>query len=83
MDRLTRINCERLPSPKRLRVVIGASAGESFVAKMQRRGIEAVLTAEPDPAIAIADYARHKLAPRPRSLGGMICRIRDVFSSHQ
>ena len=62
--------------------VIGASAGDSFVNKMQRRGIEAVLTAEPDPATAVADYVRDTLTPpKPRPIGGLICKIRDALSS--
>lgn len=62
--------------------VIGASAGESFVEKMRRRGIEAVLTAEPDPVIAVANYIRHRVTPpKPRPIGGLLCKIRDAFSS--
>ncbi|HXH72103.1 MAG TPA: NifB/NifX family molybdenum-iron cluster-binding protein, partial [Mariprofundaceae bacterium] len=44
-------------------VVIGASAGDSFVAKMQRRGMEVVLTAESDPATAVADYIQRTVTP--------------------
>lgn len=61
--------------------VIGASAGESFAAKMARRGIEAVLTAEPDPARAVADYLGQQVTPpKPRPIGGLICKIRDAIS---
>jgi hypothetical protein len=60
--------------------VIGASAGESFLGKMARRGVEAVLTAEPDPAKAVADYVRQQVSPpRPRPIGSLICKIRDAF----
>ncbi len=62
--------------------VIGASAGDSFVAKMARRGMVAVLTAEPDPATAVADYVTQQVTPpKPRPIGGLICKIRDAFSS--
>lgn len=62
--------------------VIGASAGESFVSKMAKRGIEAVLTAEADPAKAVSDYIQDTLAPaKPRPVGEIICKIRDAFSS--
>lgn len=62
--------------------VIGASAGDSFVAKMARRGIEAVLTAESDPATAVADYVRQQVTPpKPRPIGGLICKIKDAISS--
>lgn len=61
--------------------VIGASAGESFVAKMARRGIEAVLTAEPDPAKAVASYVRNRVTPpKPRPIGGLLCKVRDTLS---
>lgn len=61
--------------------VIGASAGESFVNKMRRRGIETVLTAEPEPAKAVADFVSDTVTPaRPRPIGGLLCKIRDVLS---
>lgn len=63
--------------------VIGASAGDSFIAKMQRRGIETALTAETDPVRAVTDYACNRLSsPRPRPIGGLVCKLRDLFSSH-
>ncbi len=63
--------------------VIGASAGDSFVAKMGRRGIEAILTAESDPAKAVADYLRHQVTPpKPRPIGRLICKLHDALSSH-
>ena len=70
------------PHPlKSCRAVIGASAGESFVRRMDRRGIEAVLTAEPNPAQAVADYVRENVTPpRPRPIGGLVCKIRDALS---
>jgi len=68
----------------RCRAVIGASAGDSFADKMRRRGIEAVLTAETDPATAVADFIRHAVTPaKPRPIGDLICKIRDAFSSHE
>lgn len=63
------------------RVVVGASAGDSFISKMQARGFEVALTAESDPATAVSDYLRHKLAPpKPRPLGSLICKIHDALS---
>ena len=63
------------------RVVIGASAGDSFVAKMQRRGFTIALTAEPDPATAVAAYLRQTLLPpRARPIGSLICKIHDALS---
>lgn len=61
--------------------VIGASAGDSFISKMQRRGIQARLTAEADPAKAVLDYVSDTLIPaRPRPIGGLICKLRDALS---
>jgi len=63
------------------RVVVGASAGDSFVTRMQARGFEVALTAESDPASAVADYLRHKLVPpKPRPIGSLICKIHDALS---
>lgn len=62
-------------------VVIGASAGESFVTKMQHRGFEVALTAESDPASAVTDYLKSTLTPpKPRPIGGLICKLRDMIS---
>jgi predicted Fe-Mo cluster-binding NifX family protein len=71
------------PHPlKECAAVIGASAGESFVTKMARRGMEVVLTAESDSATAVAAYARDKvLPPKPRPIGSLVCKIRDALSS--
>jgi len=59
-------------------VMIGASAGKSFSDKMQHRGIEVVLTAEPSPFTAVSDYLRQTLTPaKPRPIGSLICKLID------
>ena len=70
------------PHPlKSCKAVIGASAGESFINKMSKRGIDAVLTAEPNPAQAVVDYVRDNVTPpKPRPIGGLVCKIRDALS---
>jgi predicted Fe-Mo cluster-binding NifX family protein len=66
------------------KAVIGASAGDSFVAKMATRGIEAVLTSEADPETAATNYALDRLPPpKPRPIGGLICKLHDAISSHK
>jgi predicted Fe-Mo cluster-binding NifX family protein len=72
------------PHPlKACAAVIGKSSGESFQAKMQKRGIETVMTAEDNPAKAAADYARHTVVPpKPRPIGELICKIHDALSRH-
>ncbi|PMR72825.1 NifB/NifX family molybdenum-iron cluster-binding protein [Billgrantia endophytica] len=74
---------DRQPHPLgNCKAVIGASAGDSFIGKMRKRGIEAVLTAESDPATAVADYARDRLLPpKPRPIGSLICKVHDLLSS--
>lgn len=73
---------DNAPHPlKSCKAIIGASAGESFIHKMKMRGIDTVLTAEHDPAQAVVDYVRHNVTPpRPRPIGGLICKIRDALS---
>jgi len=62
-------------------VVIGASAGDSFVARMQRRGFAVALTAEPDPVTAVAGYLKQALLPpKARPIGSLICKIHDALS---
>lgn len=65
-------------------VLIGASAGDSFINKMAGRGINVVLTAEKDPAKAVADYLRQQvIPPKPRPIGGLVCKVRDAMSTHR
>jgi len=62
-------------------VVIGASAGDSFLTKMQRRGFTVALTAETDPATAVAGYLKQTLLPpKARPIGSLICKIHDALS---
>lgn len=61
--------------------IIGASAGDSFITKMQARGMQVELTAEPDPATAVTDYLHKSLVPpKARPIGGLICKLRDMIS---
>ena len=61
--------------------LITLSAGESFVKKMAGRGVDAVQTAETDPAKAVRDYVAAKLAPpKPRPIGGLVCKTIDLLS---
>ncbi|MFD2232221.1 NifB/NifX family molybdenum-iron cluster-binding protein [Phaeospirillum tilakii] len=54
------------------------SAGEGFVAKMKRRGIDIRLTAERDPRRAVEAYLSDSLPPpRPRPIGDLVCKLLD------
>jgi len=73
------------PHPLKIcHAVIGASAGENFKHKMQQRGMEAIMTAESDPKQAALDYVRHTITPpKPRPIGELVCKVRDVFSERK
>jgi len=73
---------DQAPHPLReCQAVIGASAGDSFVTKMQRRGFAVALTAEPDPVTAVAGYLKQTLLPpKARPIGSLICKIHDALS---
>lgn len=65
-------------------VIIAQSAGEGFLGKMTRKGIDAVTTGETNPARAVADYLGHRLAaPHPRPIGALVCKAIDMFSRHK
>jgi predicted Fe-Mo cluster-binding NifX family protein len=64
--------------------IIGLSAGDGFLSKMKKRGVDAVMTAERDPAKAVADYLADQLSPaKPRPIGGLLCKAIDMFSKHK
>jgi len=59
-------------------VLLTQSAGEGFIAKMKRRGVEVRLTAERDPRRAVETYRAGTLAPpRPRPIGDLVCKLLD------
>ena len=64
-------------------VLIAASSGEGFLRRMEKRGVEAVLTRETDPVLAVREYLGHTLPPpKPRPITGLFCKARDLFSKH-
>ncbi len=63
--------------------VIAHSAGESFKKRMEGRGIQAAMTSEDDPARAAAAFGAESLPPpKPRPIGDLVCKVRDMFSDH-
>lgn len=67
-----------------IEALIALSAGEGFLARMRRFGVDAVLTAERNPARAVEDYLADRLSgPRPRPVGTLICKAIDLFSKHK
>lgn len=64
--------------------VIAASAGEGFLRRMEKRGVAAVMTGETDPAAAVAAWCADAVTPpRPRPIGRLLCKVRDLFSEHR
>jgi len=67
-----------------IEAIIAISAGEGFLKHMGKRDVEVALTAETDPAKAVADFLAHRLsAPKPRPIGALICKTLDLFSKHK
>ncbi|WP_448191305.1 NifB/NifX family molybdenum-iron cluster-binding protein [Azospirillum sp. sgz301742] len=64
--------------------VIANSAGEGFLKRMEKRGIAAIMTGESEPAKAVADwFADTVTPPKPRPIGKLLCKVRDLFSEHR
>ena len=64
--------------------IIATSAGDSFLTRMQERGVAVTLTGEADPARAVADWsAGIVLPPKPRPIGRLLCKLHDLFSKHR
>ena len=64
-------------------VIISASAGDGFLRRMRKRGVQVVLTSEKDSAGAVAGVlSGHTLPERRWDLFQYICTLRDLFSTH-
>jgi predicted Fe-Mo cluster-binding NifX family protein len=64
--------------------LIAHSAGDGFLKHMEKREVAVALTAETDPAKAVADYLADALsAPKPRPIGKLLCKTIDLFSKHK
>jgi predicted Fe-Mo cluster-binding NifX family protein len=64
-------------------LVIAGSAGDGFFRHMQKRGADVLLTAETEPAAALAKILSGEALPDPRwdpSL--LLCKVRDLFSRY-
>jgi len=64
-------------------VMIFQTAGEGFVKRMGKKGIQLAPTRERDVARAAADFVVGTLKPpRPPGLMSLLCKVRDLFSDH-
>ena len=64
--------------------VIAASAGDGFIRRMEKRGVAAVMTGEADPGKAVAAWCADAVTPpKPRPIGRLLCKVRDLLSEHR
>lgn len=64
-------------------VIVGASAGESFMRHMRKRGAQVMLTNEKDPTMAVTRIMAGEALPGPGfDITTTLCKVRDLFSKH-
>lgn len=64
-------------------VIVAGSAGDGFLRRMAKRGVEVRLTGERDAARALAKVLDGQpLATPPFDPTRLLCRVRDLFSKH-
>ncbi len=64
-------------------VMIATSAGDAFVRRMAKRGVEVILTGERNAARAFAAVRDGERLPKPRfNPHVLLCKLRDLFSNH-
>ncbi|MBK8177157.1 MAG: hypothetical protein IPK66_18440 [Rhodospirillales bacterium] len=64
-------------------VLITRFAGQGFVNRMRKRGVEVRFTRERSAAKAARDFLKGTLAPPPnRRVMDLVCKVRDLFSEH-
>jgi predicted Fe-Mo cluster-binding NifX family protein len=64
-------------------VIVAGSAGDGFLRRMAKRGVQVLLTGERDATRALTAVLNGQLLPDPAfdpSL--LLCRLRDLFSKH-
>jgi predicted Fe-Mo cluster-binding NifX family protein len=63
--------------------IVAGSAGDGFRRRMAKRGVDVLLTGEPNAGRALAAVLNGEVLPDPTfdpSL--LLCRLRDLFSKH-
>jgi len=64
-------------------IIVGASAGESFIRHMQKRRSQVLLTGETDPTMALSRILAGEALPDPNfDITTSLCKVRDFFSRH-
>jgi hypothetical protein len=63
--------------------IIAGSAGDGFRRRMAKRGVEVILTGEPDAGRALTAVLEGEVLPEPGfDPTTLVCRLRDLFSKH-
>ena len=66
-----------------LEIIVARSAGDSFLARMQKRGVQVLLTAEVDAKTALQKILAGEALPDKRwDVSQLLCKLRDLFGSH-
>jgi predicted Fe-Mo cluster-binding NifX family protein len=66
-----------------IEAIVACSAGDGFLRRMDKRGVQVLLTGERDATRALAAVLAGEILPDPAfdpSL--LLCRLRDLFSKH-
>ena len=64
-------------------VIVTGSAGDAFVRRMAKRGVEVILTGERNAARAAAAARNNTRLPKPPfNPHILLCKLRDLFSRH-
>jgi len=75
---------EDTPHPlEAVSVIIARSAGDAFVRRMAKRGVDVLLTSERDAGRALTAVLNGEVLPAPGfDPTRLLCRLRDAFSAH-
>jgi predicted Fe-Mo cluster-binding NifX family protein len=64
-------------------VIVATSAGDGFLRRMRKLGVEVVLTSQEDAALAVEGVLKGQPLPERRwDLLQYVCKLRDLFSKH-
>lgn len=64
-------------------VMVARSAGDGFLRRMQKRGVDVLLTSESIADAALLKVLAGEALPDPRwNASLLLCRLRDLFSPH-
>lgn len=66
-----------------IEIIVARSAGDGFLRRMQKRGVDVLLTSEPLADAALLKIIAGEALPDPRwDVSLALCRLRDIFSKH-